>query len=363
MSVVASFFLRAKHWQIFLLLFGLGFVGDVAAVGSNLSATAKSSEDLGKLGFPLAFMTALFMFCFLGWFWSMGSFLHSIVQPPLRLKTRFFRFALVYPGLYILVFMAFFQSTTTNPALLAIFFPLHFFAMFCLFYDLYFVSKSLLLAETSKPVSFYDYAGPFFLIWFFPLGVWFIQPRINRLYGQPAPSLMEVETETRSSALAVPMPITGGGACEVSVEAPVVYAGFWLRAAAALIDCVAMFIPFLITASIAILVIRLVSAAKGYDPGGMILAVLPAVTILAAWFYFALLESSPWRATLGKKAVGLCVSDIEGHRLTLGRALGRNLAKCLSTLSVGIGYMMCGFTKKKQALHDMIASCLVLRRP
>jgi uncharacterized RDD family membrane protein YckC len=109
-------------------------------------------------------------------------------------------------------------------------------------------------------------------------------------------------------------------------------------------------------------VIRLVSAAKGYDPGGMILAVLPAVTMLAAWFYFALLESSPWRATLGKKAVGLCVSDIEGHRLTLGRALGRNLAKCLSTLSLGIGYMMCGFTKKKQALHDMVANCLVLRR-
>ncbi|PYX58241.1 MAG: hypothetical protein DMG76_09630 [Acidobacteria bacterium] len=184
MDVVANFFLRAKHWQIFLLLFVLGFVGDVAAVVSSISATSKSSDDFGKLGLPFAFMMALFMLCFLGWFWSMGSFLGSIVQPALRLKTGFFRVALVYPGLYIFVFMAFFQSTTTNPALLAIFFPLHLFAMFCLFYDLYFVSKSLVMAETSKPVSFYDYAGPFFLIWFFPLGVWFIQPRINRLYGQ-----------------------------------------------------------------------------------------------------------------------------------------------------------------------------------
>lgn len=93
-----------------------------------------------------------------------------------------------------------------------------------------------------------------------------------------------------------------------------------------------MFVPFLIIAFIVILMIRLVSAAKGYDPGGLILAVLPAVTILAAWFYFALMESSPWQATLGKRAVGLCVSDIEGHRLTLRRALGRNLAKCLSIL-------------------------------
>jgi len=47
--------------------------------------------------------------------------------------------------------------------------PLHFFAMFCLFYDLYFVSKSLVTAETRRPVTFYDYAGPFFLIWFFPM--------------------------------------------------------------------------------------------------------------------------------------------------------------------------------------------------
>lgn len=60
--------------------------------------------------------------------------------------------------------------------------PFHLFAMVCMFYDLYFVSKSLVLAETSKPVSFYDYAGPFFLLWFFPLGIWVIQSRINRLY-------------------------------------------------------------------------------------------------------------------------------------------------------------------------------------
>ena len=184
MDTIASLFLRAKHWQIFLLLVGVGFVGDVVAIASSISVTAQSPEVFGKIGLPLGFVMTLFMFCFLGWFWSMGSFLSSIVQPPLRLKTGFFRFALVYPGLYIFVFMALFLSTTTNPALLAIILPLHFLAMFCMFYDLYFVSKSLVLAETNKPVSFYDYAGPFFLIWFFPIGVWFTQPRINRLYAE-----------------------------------------------------------------------------------------------------------------------------------------------------------------------------------
>ena len=58
-------------------------------------------------------------------------------------------------------------------------FSLHAFATFCMFYLLYFVSKTLVLAETSKPPSFYDYAEPFFLIWFFPMGLWFIQPRIT----------------------------------------------------------------------------------------------------------------------------------------------------------------------------------------
>jgi hypothetical protein len=45
-----------------------------------------------------------------------------------------------------------------------------------MFYNLYFVSKNLVVAETGKPASFHDYAGPFFLIWFFPIGIWFIQP-------------------------------------------------------------------------------------------------------------------------------------------------------------------------------------------
>ncbi len=361
MNVVASLLLRAKHWQIFFLLFGIFIVGDVAVM-SSMSA-ARSPQDFVKIGPLFGAVLVLSMFCILAWFWSMGSFLSSMVPPPLRPKLGFFRFALTYPALYIFIFIASFQSASTRPALLAIIFPLHFLAVFCMFYDLYFVSKNLVLAETSKSASFYDYARPFFLIWVFPVGVWFIQPRINRLYRQPTPSLTQVESETPSAGVVMTTPTTGSDACGVSVETPTVYAGFWLRVAGALIDCAAMFIPLFLITFILIFMIRLISASKGYDSGLVILAVLPVVIMLAVWFYFAVLESAPWQATLGKMAVGLRVSDIQGHRLTLGRSMGRNLAKCLSTLSVGIGYMMCGFTKKKQSLHDMIASCLVLRRP
>ena len=178
MNVIVRFFLHAKHWQIFILLLGVSFFAQLAAMSSF--AAARSAEDFGP-GPLFIVMTVLLLFCFLGWFWAMGSFLSSIVPASLRLRTRFFRFALVYPAVYIFAFIAFFEHPI--PAMFAIIFPFHLFAMYCIFYNLYFVSKSLVMAETGKPALFYDYAGPFFLIWFFPIGVWFIQPRINRIYA------------------------------------------------------------------------------------------------------------------------------------------------------------------------------------
>jgi uncharacterized RDD family membrane protein YckC len=84
--------------------------------------------------------------------------------------------------------------------------------------------------------------------------------------------------------------------------------------------------------------------------------------IAAGWLYNAYFESSEWQATLGKKVMNLVVTDLDGQRLTFGRASGRFFAKIISGLiPFGVGYIMAGFTEKRQALHDMIASCLVLR--
>jgi hypothetical protein len=161
-----------------------------------MATSAQSPADVGRISPLIAIITGLFMGSFLGWFWSMGSFLSSIVQPALKLKMGFFRFALVYAAIYLPVFMALFQSL--NPTVFAVIMPFHFFAMYCIFYMLYFVSKSLVLVETGKSASFYDYAGPFFLIWFFPIGVWIIQPRINRLYAERTAnhSMKSVQTDT-----------------------------------------------------------------------------------------------------------------------------------------------------------------------
>ncbi len=178
MNSITSFFLRAKHWQIFLLFFGMMLLAQIAMFGSMLSGTG---QDLGKGLLPFFAVTLLCMLCFNGWFWIMGSFLNSLVGLPLRPRLGLFRFALIYPILYLPIFMISFPQ---QPTTFAIIFPLHLLATFCMFYLLNFVARNLVLAETGRKVTFYDYAGPFFLLWFFPIGVWIVQPRINRLYAE-----------------------------------------------------------------------------------------------------------------------------------------------------------------------------------
>ena len=89
-------------------------------------------------------------------------------------------------------------------------------------------------------------------------------------------------------------------------------------------------------------------------------AALSLISIAAYWLYYALLESSPSRATLGKMALGIVVTDLQGGRISFGRATGRHFAKYLSSLILMIGYLMAGFTRQKQALHDILAGTLVV---
>ena len=85
------------------------------------------------------------------------------------------------------------------------------------------------------------------------------------------------------------------------------------------------------------------------------------LSLVVWWVYFAVLHSSKWQASIGKKAVGLKVVDENGNRISFGRATGRYFAEFLSALILGIGYMMVGWTKKKQGLHDMIAGTFVIK--
>ncbi len=136
------------------------------------------------------------------------------------------------------------------------------------------------------------------------------------------------------------------------------FAGFWVRVLATLIDG-------LIIAVLAVL-LRTVLPGNGGDWGYALLT--PSISaslaeIILIWLYAALMESSAWRATVGKRAMGLVVVDMQGRRISFARATGRHAAKWLSSLLLCIGYLMVAFTQRKQGLHDMLANTLVLSGP
>jgi uncharacterized RDD family membrane protein YckC len=136
------------------------------------------------------------------------------------------------------------------------------------------------------------------------------------------------------------------------------YAGFWRRAAALLIDKL-----LLGAVNLFLCIIFLLAAGRGPD-GENLRAIFPASAIfgfLLQWLYFTLTESSAMRATLGKAVIGITVTDHEGQRISWLRANGRYWSKILSSIPFWFGYLMAGFTRRKQALHDFIAGTLVVR--
>jgi uncharacterized RDD family membrane protein YckC len=145
-----------------------------------------------------------------------------------------------------------------------------------------------------------------------------------------------------------------------------VYAGFWRRLAGSLIDSLVLLVPFGILAGI--------GAAHGYNlgyhyhphaaPGQSLITeptarqqlVIQLIVAVPSWLYFALFMSSGWQATLGQRAVGVRVTDLEGRRISFARATGRYFASIVSDWTLGIGYLMMIWTKRKQTLQDMMAS-------
>jgi uncharacterized RDD family membrane protein YckC len=157
--------------------------------------------------------------------------------------------------------------------------------------------------------------------------------------------------------------------------AQVAYAGFWLRVLAHCIDTIILgvfAVPIVIGGAMALGIGGMIAnLPRNQDPfiNGMppafalFIAFCIFLGVFGTWLYFALLESSEWQGTAGKKVLGLIVTDMAGQRVTFLRATGRHFGKIVTSfIPLGIGYAMAGFTQKRQALHDMIASCLVLRR-
>ena len=140
------------------------------------------------------------------------------------------------------------------------------------------------------------------------------------------------------------------------------YAGFWKRFAATIIDGV-LIVFFSSSLKWAISDSLSLQADFGYEESQNIAYIIWSIyLIFIRWCYFSGMESSPLKATIGKIAVGLYVVDLNGNRIGFGQASGRFFAKILSGLILGVGYLMAGFTQRKQAMHDQISECLVLKK-
>jgi uncharacterized RDD family membrane protein YckC len=156
------------------------------------------------------------------------------------------------------------------------------------------------------------------------------------------------------------------------------YAGFWLRFVAHVIDSLLFSVVVVVLGAIVVGFIGIGSIREQFEemgrgvnqqnpafPAFLIVMIFTLVLcgLIIGWLYYAGMESSEHQGTLGKMALGLLVTDINGQRVSFGRASGRYWAKLITGMvPLYIGFIMAGFTEKKQALHDMIASCLVLRK-
>jgi uncharacterized RDD family membrane protein YckC len=172
-------------------------------------------------------------------------------------------------------------------------------------------------------------------------------------------------------------PVAAGPAATIAAASPAaaayaaprpVYAGFWLRLVAYIVDALLLGI---IGGTIFFLFLALGwlswRSGRGWPAPGpefFLSLLMPMILISVAikWLYHAFLESSEWQATVGKKLVGVVVTDLTGNRIDFVRATWRHFAKILSGAILLIGYLMAGFTERKQALHDILAGTLVLRR-
>lgn len=163
-----------------------------------------------------------------------------------------------------------------------------------------------------------------------------------------------------------------------SEQNQVKYAGFWLRFAAYIIDQfvigiagLIIAIPFIIgIVAFGINLSVMNDASDFFDKGGLMMVggiiglimLIALLSVIMKWLYYALMESSKFGGTLGKMAVSIKVVDLEGNRISFARATGRYFSRIITNMTLLIGYILAGVTAKKQALHDMIASCLVVRK-
>lgn len=198
-------FLKAKHWQLFIFIFAIPFLVPFFVMGSILKDVVALHEPdpvsilQNFMYFPVIII--IYISVMYGWYWSVGVGLQNKVPSGVTLKVNRFKIFFFFPLFYLLVIgLIFFWiftnidnlfSSGPNPediyswiGWVALIIPFHLFTVFCTFYIFFFCAKTIKTAQLQREVTFGDFVGEFFLIWFFPIGVWILQPEINKLVNE-----------------------------------------------------------------------------------------------------------------------------------------------------------------------------------
>jgi hypothetical protein len=182
-------FLKAKHWQIFILVFGIPLVFQVIFIFRFLSNLNFMMEpDLNDIIAYTRYILIIVMIVMVitySWFWSMAIGLQYKVPTGVKMKVTLFKIFFIMPIVYLVLFSVFVLSILTsgefpNPFIILIILPVHFFVIFCSIYCIHFIAKTIKTVELQREVKFSDFVAEFFMMWFYPIGVWILQPRINK---------------------------------------------------------------------------------------------------------------------------------------------------------------------------------------
>lgn len=177
------YLLKIKHWQLFGLLILVPVFFQLIGIESLLNGDPRETFKM----FPI--LVILFCTIMYSWIYSIGIFMNKRLPQTVSLNLTTFRvftfFIVTYVIMAVILMTLIFSDTIIAiPNMTMVFLMLHLFVMFCIFYCMWFTAKSLKSVELQRPVTFSDFAGDFLLILFFPIGVWIIQPRINKLFEQ-----------------------------------------------------------------------------------------------------------------------------------------------------------------------------------
>ncbi|MFP9100525.1 hypothetical protein ACLI09_15865 [Flavobacterium sp. RHBU_24] len=196
--------LTLKHWQLFLPLFVVPLLTQLSLMAYLFSQMIHKEVPLPAddpavfLGFFSNVMYVVFavmgvvMLLHFSWQYTLGSSLHKKLPAGVNMNLGLFRAFLIIPFFYILlfgfvmfdIFSNISADNVPNFYWFALIVPLHLFSIFCMFYSIYFNAKSLKAVELQRPVKGEEFIAEFFLLWFFVIGVWILQPRINKIFEE-----------------------------------------------------------------------------------------------------------------------------------------------------------------------------------